>query len=92
MTSFRSNGPKAKANPKIEDSYAYNGEGLRASQTINGTTSYLAWDPTESTPLILSDGTNSYIYGPGGLPVEQIINGQKRLRISITTSKAPRGC
>lgn len=24
--------------------------------------------------LILSDGTNSYIYGPGGLPIEQINN------------------
>ncbi len=29
---------------------------------------------TEGLPLILSDGTNSYIYGPGGLPVEQINN------------------
>jgi RHS repeat-associated protein len=58
--------------PKIEDTYAYNGEGLRASQTISGTTSYLTWDMAEALPLILGDGTNSYIYGPGGLPVEQI--------------------
>jgi RHS repeat-associated protein len=28
----------------------------------------------EELPLILSDGTNSYIYGPEGLPVEQINN------------------
>jgi hypothetical protein len=27
---------------------------------------------TEELPLALSDGTNSYIYGPGGLAVEQI--------------------
>jgi RHS repeat-associated protein len=27
---------------------------------------------TESVPLLLNDGTNSYIYGPGGLPIEQI--------------------
>jgi RHS repeat-associated protein len=26
-------------------------------------------------PLTLSDGTNSYIQGPGGLPIEQISNG-----------------
>jgi RHS repeat-associated protein len=32
------------------------------------------WDPTEGLQLLLSDGTNSYIYGPGGLPVEQINN------------------
>ncbi len=68
--------PKEGATPEIEDSYAYNGEGLRVSQTISGATSYFAWDTTESVPLILSDGTNSYIYGPDGLPVEQI-NGSE---------------
>jgi RHS repeat-associated protein len=45
------------------------------SQTIGATTSYLTWDMAEELPLILSDGTNSYIYGPGGLPVEQISGG-----------------
>jgi len=64
--------PEKESVPKIEDSYAYNGEGLRTSQTISGTTSYFAWNATEGTPLILSDGTNSYIYGPDGIPVEQI--------------------
>ncbi len=64
--------PEGESKPKIEDTYAYNGEGLRTSQTINGTTTNLAWDMTESLPLILSDETNSYIYGPGGIPVEQI--------------------
>jgi hypothetical protein len=24
-------------------------------------------------PLLLTDGTNSYVYGPGGLPVEQVV-------------------
>ncbi len=66
--------PEKESVPKIEDSYAYNGEGLRISQTISGTTTHLAWDMSEGTPLILSDGTNSYIYGPGGIPVEQINN------------------
>jgi RHS repeat-associated protein len=64
--------PKEGATPEIKDSYEYNGEGLRTAQTINGTTSYLAWDMAEELPLILSDGTNSYIYGPGGVPLEQI--------------------
>ena len=66
--------PEGESKPKIEDTYAYNGEGLRTSQTINGTTSYYAWDMAEELPLILSDGTNSYIYGPNGLPIEQINN------------------
>jgi len=34
----------------------------------------MAWDTAEELPLLLSDGTNSYIYGSGGMPVEQINN------------------
>ncbi len=66
--------PKEGETAEIKDSYVYNGEGLRTSQTISGTTGYIAWDMTEELPLILSDGTNSYIYGPSGLPIEQINN------------------
>jgi RHS repeat-associated protein len=66
--------PKEGATEKIEDSYTYNGNDLRASQTINGTTSHLVWDEAEELPLLLSDGTNSYLYGPDGLPIEQINN------------------
>jgi RHS repeat-associated protein len=60
--------------PAINDSYSYDGNGLRSSQTVDGTTSNLAWDTAEELPLLLSDGTNSYIYGPDGLPIEQISN------------------
>jgi RHS repeat-associated protein len=66
--------PKEGATSEIKDTYAYNGEGLRASQTVSGTTSHIAWDTAENTPLILSDGTNSYIYGVSGFPIEQINN------------------
>ena len=66
--------PEEEAIPKIEDTYAYNGESLRASQTIKGTTSYLTWNMSEGPPLLLNDGTNNYIYGPSGLPIEQINN------------------
>lgn len=59
--------------PKIEDSYSYDGNGLRQSETISGTTKHLAWDiASSSLPLVLYDGTNYYLYGPEGLPVEQI--------------------
>jgi RHS repeat-associated protein len=30
---------------------------------------------TKGLPLLISDGTNSYIYGPEGLPVEQVSSG-----------------
>ncbi len=64
--------PKEGETGEIKDSYAYNGNGLRTSQTISGTTSYLAWDITREVPVILNDSTDSYVYGPGGLPIEQI--------------------
>jgi RHS repeat-associated protein len=64
--------PAEGETPKIEDGYTYNGDGLRVSQTISGTTAYLSWDVAEGTPLILDDGTYSFVYGPNGLPVEQI--------------------
>jgi RHS repeat-associated protein len=67
--------PKEGETSEIKDSYAYNGDGLRVSQTISGTTTYMAWDTAEELPLLLSDGTNSYIYGPGGRPIEQISSG-----------------
>jgi len=67
--------PKEGEISEIKDTYAYDGNGLRASQTISGTTTYMVWNMTEGLPLLLSDGTNSYIYGPGGLPVEQISSG-----------------
>ena len=60
----------------ISESYTYDGTGLRASRTVSGTTSYLTWDKSAGLPLILNDGQNSYIYGPSGLPTEQISSGE----------------
>jgi RHS repeat-associated protein len=53
-------------------SYAYTGDGLRMSKTLGGTRQPFAWDLTSSVPLLLSDGSNEYVYGPSGLPVEQV--------------------
>ncbi len=61
-----------RTSPSIEDSYSYDGNGLRQSETISGTTKHLAWDTAEPLPLLLYDGTNYYVYGPEGLPIEQI--------------------
>jgi RHS repeat-associated protein len=58
--------------PAIEDEYTYDGDGLRASEKIAGTTSYLSWDVSGRLPLLLNDGTHNFVYGPGGVPVEQI--------------------
>lgn len=61
-------------------SYGYNGDGLRMCKVAGsstqpcqagGNTQFL-WDVTGSLALLLKDGATSYIYGPGGLPLEQI--------------------
>ena len=64
--------PAAGETTAIDDTYGYNGDGLRTSQTAGETTNYLTWDTSGELPLILNDGTSSYIYGPDGLPVEQV--------------------
>jgi YD repeat-containing protein len=40
--------PKEGEVSEIKDTYTYNGEGLRASQTISGTTTFLAWEQVSS--------------------------------------------
>jgi RHS repeat-associated protein len=52
--------------------YAYNGDGLRMSKTVATTTTQQTWDVEEGLPLLLQDGTTSYVTGLGGLPLEQI--------------------
>lgn len=68
--------PEGGESPALEESYAYDGTGLRASQTTSATTRYLTWDQAGQLPLLLSDGDKSYIYGPDGLPLEHISEGK----------------
>ncbi len=58
----------------VEASYTYNGDGMRTSKTVDGNTTNFTWDGAEGLPLLASDGTTQYIYGPGGTPLEQITN------------------
>jgi RHS repeat-associated protein len=58
--------------PAISESFTYDGTGSMASRTAGPTTSHLVWDPTASPSSLLTDGAASYIYGPGGLAIEQI--------------------
>jgi RHS repeat-associated protein len=53
-------------------SYIYDGTGLLQSETTGTTTAAYTWDPQSSLPLLLTDGTNDYLYGPGSTPIEQI--------------------
>ena len=53
-------------------SYGYDGDGLRMTKTVAGTTTRFAWDTAQGLPVLIGEGTKSYVYGPGGQPLEQI--------------------
>jgi RHS repeat-associated protein len=53
-------------------SYSYNATGLRVSKTVAGQTEAFVWDTAAGLPLLLQDGSTSYVTGPGGLPLEQV--------------------
>jgi RHS repeat-associated protein len=72
------NRPEEGETAKIEDRYTYNGDNLCTSETISSSTRYLTWQTSGTLPLLLSDGTHSFIYGPEGLPVEQIATHEEK--------------
>jgi RHS repeat-associated protein len=45
--------------------FAYRGDNLRESRTVGGTTTTYSWDVNSSLPVVLQDGTYSYVYGHG---------------------------
>jgi len=51
---------------------SYDGNGLRAATTDSAGTKYYTWNTVPSTPELLMDGSNAYIYGTGGSPAEQV--------------------
>ena len=63
---------RLKGHNTANATYAYNGEGLRMSKTVAGATTGFTWDVAQGLPLLLVDGTTNYVYGPGGLPLQQI--------------------
>lgn len=55
------------------DRYAYDGDGLRTSAThADRTTDSFAWLRSDGLPLLLGDGTSTFIHGPGGAVLEEV--------------------
>ncbi len=53
--------------------YVYNGDGLRVSKTVSGTAEPYTWNVADGLPKIITDGTTSYVTGPTGAPLEQVV-------------------
>ncbi len=53
-------------------SYTSNGDGLRQSRTEASTTTDLLWSTAGGLPLLMDDGTSTYIYGTSSTPIAQI--------------------
>ena len=52
--------------------YRYDGNGLRQSKTVGTVSTAFAWDQSQGPPLLLADGSDYYVYGPAGSPIEKI--------------------
>jgi RHS repeat-associated protein len=56
--------------PEVSASYAYNGLGVRVQETAGGTTTHYVVNPNAGLTQVLSDGTNTYLYGVGRIAQE----------------------
>ncbi len=66
----------AVESPELEkNTFKYDGTGLMATETKGASTYPMFWDSTASLPLLLRGGQDYFIYGPDGLPIEQITVG-----------------
>lgn len=63
----------------IESTFKYDGAGLLATETSNTTTYPITWDTSTGLPLMLRAGGEYFVYGPNGIPVEQLLS-------SVTTA------
>jgi RHS repeat-associated protein len=61
----------------VTTDYVYDGDGLLQDVTTNGTTTALEWNDAGSVPVLaqMTDaaGTTSYIDGPTGMPLEEVL-------------------
>jgi RHS repeat-associated protein len=47
----------------LTTTYTYNGDGVRVSRTAGAQTTTYTWDVASALPLVVQDGTLSYVYG-----------------------------
>ena len=69
LTSFT---PAADLPALSSTNYTYSAGGLLSTETDISGTRRFTWDTAGSLPLMLTDGTNAYLYGPSSTPFEQV--------------------
>jgi RHS repeat-associated protein len=65
----------ASKSPEAENTFQYDGTGLRTKETKGASTYPMNWDLSSELPLMIRGGNDYFIYGPEGLPIEQITSG-----------------
>ena len=50
----------------------YDGQDIRASDTVAGTSQTFTWNTSGTMPQLLMDSASAYIYADGGTPAEQV--------------------
>ena len=79
LTAITAGTGTACTSPTPVASYGYDADGLRMNRTVSSLTTQFSWDVAGTIPLLLQEtnatATTNYIYGPGGLPIEQIAGG-----------------
>lgn len=59
----------------LTQTYGYDATGTRTYTQAAGTRTYETWDTSGDLPLMIEDGSTAYIYGPEGIPIEQVLSG-----------------
>lgn len=92
----QSGGLKSASTPSGTGTYTYDGTGLRTGKTVGSVTTRYSWGLKDGVNLLLSDGSTDYVYGPGGLIIEQVsgsavsylVHDQLGSTVAITSSAA----
>ncbi len=59
----------------ITSASTHNGDGLRTSYSLGGSTTNYTWDVAAGLPVVLTDGTNDYVYGLDGVSATDTSTG-----------------
>ena len=66
---------KDTAGAALTQTYGYDGTDTRRWRQAANVRTHHTWDPSGELALMIQDGSTSYIYGPEGVPIEQILSG-----------------